>query len=140
MRGTFSREVLLQTAFTDSQRKASVQLIPEGSGLQIVPEMQRKEWIKEVTFMNRAELVEAVAKQTGFKKKEADAFVRSLTEVIGSSLAEKEKVQIVGFGTFEVRERAARVGRNPQTGEEIQIAASKLPKFKPGKAFKDALN
>ncbi len=90
--------------------------------------------------MNRAELVEAVAKQTGLSKKDSDVAVRAIIETVGETLAKKEKVQLVGFGTFEVRERAARTGRNPQTGEEIQIAASAGPAFKPGKALKELVN
>lgn len=88
---------------------------------------------------NRAELVERVANETGFTKKDVALTVDALFDAIQSSLAKGEKVQIIGFGNFEVRERAARKGRNPQTGEEIEIAASKVPGFKAGKALKDAV-
>ncbi|AEB29723.1 MAG: HU family DNA-binding protein [Carnobacterium sp.] len=88
---------------------------------------------------NKAELIENVATSTGLTKKDATSAVDAVFESIQTSLSEGEKVQIIGFGNFEVRDRAARKGRNPQTGEEIQIAASKVPAFKPGKALKDAV-
>lgn len=88
---------------------------------------------------NKAELIEKVAGKTNLTKKEVTATVDALFEVIQETLANGEKVQVIGFGNFEVRERAARKGRNPQTGEEIQIEASKVPAFKPGKALKDAV-
>lgn len=86
---------------------------------------------------NKAELIESVATSTGLTKKDATAAVDAVFETIQTTLSSGEKVQLIGFGNFEVRERAARKGRNPQTGEEIQIAASKVPAFKPGKALKD---
>ena len=89
--------------------------------------------------MNKTQLVEAVAQSTGLKKKEAEAAVSALTDAIVAALQNGEKVQIVGFGTFEVKERAARSGRNPKTGETIQIAASKNPAFTAGKALKDSV-
>ncbi|WP_373751981.1 HU family DNA-binding protein [Jeotgalibaca porci] len=88
---------------------------------------------------NKAELIEKLAGKTKLTKKEVTATVDALFEVIQETLASGEKVQVIGFGNFEVRERAARKGRNPQTGEEIQIEASKVPAFKPGKALKDAV-
>lgn len=88
---------------------------------------------------NKAELIENVASSTGFTKKDATAAVDAVFSTIQETLAKGEKVQLIGFGNFEVRERAARKGRNPQTGQEIQIAASKVPAFKPGKALKDAV-
>lgn len=88
---------------------------------------------------NKAELIEKVAETTGLTKKDATASVDAVFASIQGFLSEGEKVQLIGFGNFEVRERAARKGRNPQTGEEIQIAASKVPAFKPGKALKDAV-
>lgn len=88
---------------------------------------------------NKAELVERIANETGFTKKDVSLTVDTLFESIQEFLAKGEKVQIIGFGNFEVRERAARKGRNPQTGEEIEIAASKIPGFKAGKALKDAV-
>ena len=88
---------------------------------------------------NKAELIEKVATSADLTKKDATAAVEAVFESIKDTLADGEKVQIIGFGNFEVRDRAARKGRNPQTGEEIQIAASKVPAFKPGKALKDAV-
>ena len=88
---------------------------------------------------NKAELIETVASSTGLTKKDATAAVDAVFSTIQETLAKGEKVQLIGFGNFEVRERAARKGRNPQTGQEIQIAASKVPAFKPGKALKDAV-
>jgi len=91
-------------------------------------------------MMNKAELIEQVAAKTGKTKKEAGKAVDSVFQTIAEALQEGEKVTLIGFGNFEVRERAARKGRNPQTGEEIHIAASKVPAFKPGKQLKDAVN
>ena len=88
---------------------------------------------------NKQELVDSVAKATGLTKKDATASVDAVFASIEEALAKGEKVQLIGFGTFEVRERAARKGRNPQTGAEIEIPASKVPAFKPGKALKDAV-
>ncbi len=90
--------------------------------------------------MNKAELVAAVADKAGISKKDAEAAVKAFTDVVTEELKKGEKIQMVGFGTFEVSERAARVGRNPQTKKEIKIPASKAPKFKAGKALKDAIN
>ena len=88
---------------------------------------------------NKAELVDNVAKVTGLTKKDATAAVDAVFSSIQDDLKKGENVQLIGFGTFEVRNRAARKGRNPQTGKEIEIAASKVPAFKPGKALKDAV-
>jgi len=88
---------------------------------------------------NKQELVDSVAKATGLTKKDATASVDAVFASIEEALKNGEKVQLIGFGNFEVRDRAARKGRKPQTGEEIQIAASKVPAFKPGKALKDAV-
>ncbi|MDD6156777.1 MAG: HU family DNA-binding protein [Lachnospiraceae bacterium] len=90
--------------------------------------------------MNKAELVAAVAEKAGLSKKDAEASVKAFTDVIAEELKKGEKVTLVGFGTFEVSERAERVGRNPQTKQTITIPASKAPKFKAGKALKDAIN
>lgn len=89
--------------------------------------------------MNKTELVNSVAEATELSKKDASKAVEAVFESIQTALADGEKVQLIGFGNFEVRERAARKGRNPQTGEEIDIGASKVPAFKPGKALKDAV-
>ena len=88
---------------------------------------------------NKAELVSEVAAKTDLTKKEVAAAVDAIFSSIQEDLAKGEKVQLIGFGNFEVRQRAARKGRNPQTGQEIQIPASKVPAFKPGKALKDAV-
>ena len=90
--------------------------------------------------MNKTELVAAVADQAGLSRKDAEAAVKAFTDVISSELKKGEKIQLVGFGTFEVSERAAREGRNPKTGESMSIAACKTPKFKAGKALKDLVN
>ena len=89
--------------------------------------------------MNKTELVNSVAEAADLSKKDASKAVDAVFEAIQSALAEGDKVQLIGFGNFEVRERAARKGRNPQTGKEIDIAASEVPAFKPGKALKDAV-
>lgn len=90
--------------------------------------------------MNKTELVAAIAQETQLSKKDAEAAVKAFIDVVSEELKKGEKVQLVGFGTFEVSERAAREGRNPQTGETMTIAASKAPKFKAGKALKDMIN
>ena len=90
--------------------------------------------------MNKTELVAAMAEQTNLSKKDAEAALKAFVDVVSEELKKGEKVQLVGFGTFEVSERAAREGRNPQTGETMEIKASKTPKFKAGKALKDMRN
>ncbi len=90
--------------------------------------------------MNKAELVTAMADQAGLSKKDAEKALKAFTDVVAEELKKGEKVQLVGFGTFEVSERAAREGRNPQSGAVMQIPASKAPKFKAGKALKDFIN
>ena len=90
--------------------------------------------------MNKAELVSAMAEQSGLSKKDSEKALNSFINIVTEELENKEKVQLVGFGTFETRERAARTGRNPQTKEEITIAASTVPAFKAGKALKDKVN
>ncbi len=89
--------------------------------------------------MNKTELVAAVAAKADISKKAADAAVAAVIDSVAEALAKGEKVQLIGFGTFEVRERAAKEGRNPKTGEKITIAASKVPAFKAGAALKDAV-
>ncbi len=88
---------------------------------------------------NKADLIDGVASKTGLTKKDATAAVEALFDVVTDTLADGERVQVIGFGSFEVRERAARKGRNPQTGEEIEIPATKVPAFKAGKGLKDAV-
>ena len=90
--------------------------------------------------MNRTELVAAMAEKTQLSKKDAEEALKAFVDVVSEEMKKGEKVQLVGFGTFEVSERAAREGRNPQTGETMTIAASKTPKFKAGKALKDLVN
>lgn len=90
--------------------------------------------------MNKVELIAAVAAKAGLSKKDAEKAIAAVVESIEEALVKGDKVQLIGFGTFEVRERAARVGRNPQTKEEIQIDASKQPVFKAGAALKKAVN
>ena len=90
--------------------------------------------------MNKTHLIEVVASETKLTKKAAEAAVNSALNAIANALAEGEKVQIAGFGTFEVKARGERIGRNPATKEQITIPASKSPKFKAGKALKDMLN
>ncbi|MGN0347368.1 MAG: HU family DNA-binding protein [Lachnospiraceae bacterium] len=90
--------------------------------------------------MNKTELVASIADKAGVSKKDAEAVVSAFTDTVTKELKKGGKVSLVGFGTFEVSSRSARTGRNPQTGATMKIAASKAPKFKAGKAFKDALN
>lgn len=90
--------------------------------------------------MNKTELVAAIADQAGISKKDAEKALKAFTDVVGAELKKGGKIQLVGFGTFEVSQRAAREGRNPQTGKAMPIAASKAPKFKAGKALKDLVN
>lgn len=90
--------------------------------------------------MTKIEFIDAVAKETEWTKKDSEEAINAVVKVITNALVAGEKLSIVGFGTFEVVERAAREGRNPQTGESIMIKACKMPKFKPGKAFKELIN
>lgn len=90
--------------------------------------------------MNKSQLIDAVAQNSGLKKKDAEAAVNALTATIAEALKNGEKVQLVGFGTFEVKTRGERTGRNPKTGETITVAASKHPSFSASKALKDQLN
>ena len=90
--------------------------------------------------MNKGELVAALAAKTELSKKDSEAALNGLLDVIGETIANGEKVQLIGFGTFESKTRPARTARNPRTGAEVKIAASKAPVFKAGKALKDAVN
>lgn len=90
--------------------------------------------------MNRKELIDALADKTGSTKADADRNISALIEIITATLKKGDNIALVGFGTFEVRKRAARTGRNPATGAELKIKASKVPAFKAGKALKDAVN
>ncbi|GAA4290786.1 HU family DNA-binding protein [Anaerocolumna aminovalerica] len=90
--------------------------------------------------MNKAELVAAIAEKTELSKKDSEKALKAFIDVVTEELTKGEKIQLVGFGTFEVADRPARTGRNPQTKEVITIAASKAPKFKAGKALKDVIN
>ena len=96
--------------------------------------------LQEEFNMNKTELVAAMADQAGLSKKDAEKALKAFTDVVAEELMKDGKVQLVGFGTFEVSSRAAREGRNPQSGAPMKIAASKAPKFKAGKALKDVLN
>ena len=91
-------------------------------------------------MLNKTELIAAVAEKAEISKKDAEKAVKAFTDAVAEELAKGGKVQLVGFGNFEVSERPAREGRNPRTGETMTIAASKTPKFKPGKALKDEIN
>ena len=95
---------------------------------------------KEEIHMNKTELTAALAAKTGFAKKDAEKALNAFVDVITESLAKSEKVQVVGFGSFEVKDRPARTARNPRTGEEIKVKASKAPVFKASKALKDEMN
>ncbi len=90
--------------------------------------------------MNKSELIDAMAKESGLSKKDSEKALKAFTDTVTATLKKKDKVQLVGFGTFETKSRAARTGRNPQTGREIKIKASTAPVFKAGKALKDAVN
>ncbi|WP_122644190.1 HU family DNA-binding protein [Luxibacter massiliensis] len=90
--------------------------------------------------MNKTELVAAIAEEAEISKKDAEKALKAFTDVVANQLKKGDKVQLVGFGTFEVSERAAREGRNPQTGKTMKIEACRAPKFKAGKALKDAVN
>ncbi len=90
--------------------------------------------------MNKAELIAAMSEKAQLSKKDAEKALKAFTDVVAEELKKGEKIQLVRFGTFEVSERAARTGRNPQSGEEMEIPASKAPKFKAGKALKDMVN
>jgi DNA-binding protein HU-beta len=93
-----------------------------------------------VNTLNKTDLIAKVAEATELSKKDATKAVDAVFDAISDALQSGDKVQLVGFGNFEVRERSARKGRNPQTGEEIEIAASKMPAFKPGKSLKDLVS
>lgn len=93
----------------------------------------------EVSGMNKTDLINKVAEVTELSKKDATKAVEAVFDAISEALQSGDKVQLVGFGNFEVRERSARKGRNPQTGEEIEIPSSKVPAFKPGKALKEGI-
>ncbi len=90
--------------------------------------------------MNKQELVAAIAEKAGITKADAEKAINAFVETTKETLAKKESIQLIGFGTFSVSERAARTGRNPQTGKEIQIAAKNVAKFKAGKALDDSIN
>lgn len=95
---------------------------------------------KEDIRMNKTELIDAMAVKCELSKKDTEKALKALTDTVSEALAEGDKVALVGFGTFDVVEKAAREGRNPSTGKKIKIAACKAPKFKAGKALKDAVN
>lgn len=90
--------------------------------------------------MNKSELIASLAERTGFSRKDAEKFINSTIEAIENTLCDGNKVQLIGFGTFDVKARSARIARNPRTGDEIKISASKAPVFKAGKALKEKVN
>ncbi len=90
--------------------------------------------------MNKAELISAAAEKAGLSKKDTEAAISATVDIITEALSKGDKVQLVGFGSFEVKSRAARIGRNPRTKEQIKIPASKIPVFKAGKALKDSVS
>jgi DNA-binding protein HU-beta len=90
--------------------------------------------------VNKADLISVMAEKSGMTKKDSEKALNAFIEAVEEALVQRDKVQLVGFGTFEVRERSARKGRNPQTGEEIDIPAASVPAFKAGKALKDSIN
>ncbi len=90
--------------------------------------------------MNKTELITAMAEKANISKKDAEAALNAFTSIVTKQLVKGNKIQLIGFGNFEVGERSARTGRNPQTGKEMKIPAAKTPKFKPGKALKDTVN
>jgi Bacterial nucleoid DNA-binding protein len=90
--------------------------------------------------MTKTELIDALAKETGFNRKDGEAFLNAYIKLTKEALKQGDEIKLVGFGTFKVTERAARTGRNPKSGETIHIKAAKVPTFKAGKEFKDALN
>lgn len=90
--------------------------------------------------MNKTELISAVADKAGLSKKDSEKAVNAVVDAITEALKSGDKVQLIGFGSFEVKERAERIGRNPRTKETIKIPAAKIPQFKAGKAFKDAIS
>lgn len=90
--------------------------------------------------MNKSELISSISEKSGLTKKDSEKALAAFIETVSTELQAGSKIQLVGFGTFEVAERAARVGKNPQTGKELKIPASKAPKFKPGKALKELVN
>lgn len=96
--------------------------------------------MKEEKTMNKGELVTELAKKTELSRKDAEKALNAFVDTVSDSLAKGDKIQLIGFGTFEVKNRPARVARNPRTGEEIKIAASKAPVFKAGKGLKDKVN
>ena len=103
--------------------------------------MTQKIYFRKGVFkMNKQELISAMAEKAGLSKKDAEAALNAFVATVEGALVKGDKVQLVGFGGFEVRERAARTGRNPQTGAEMKIAAAKVPAFKAGKALKDLIN
>lgn len=121
---------------SEENRQINVCNITRGYGKLLFAMKHLRRYLK---FMNRSQLVDKIAEKAELTKKDADKFLSAYIETVTEALQQDDKVALVGFGTFEVRERAARQGRNLHTGETIEIEASKYPAFKPGKALKDAL-
>ena len=123
-----------------NHRKTDINMYRRFASLEASGKYKKRKLIQEEFNMNKTELVAAMAEQAEVSKKDAEKVLKAFTDVVADELKKGGKVQLVGFGTFEVSERAAREGRNPKTKETIKIAASKAPKFKAGKALKDMLN
>lgn len=120
---------------------AKSKMLPQGRRTGVFRAKLRGRIFWEVAIqMNKTELIAEVAEKSGLSKKDAEAAVKAVIDSVTEALVQGDKVQLVGFGTFEVRERAARFGRDPRTGESMEIAASKAPAFKVGQALKDAVN
>jgi DNA-binding protein HU-beta len=131
--------VCFQSSFClENQRFFSGLCIISGKTVKTGSNGSEKSW-GEVNGMNKSELINKVAETSELSKKDATKAVDAVFDAISEALQGGDKVQLVGFGNFEVRERSARKGRNPQTGDEIEIPASKIPAFKPGKALKDGI-
>ena len=123
--------------FTVRAEAASLPRLPEDRGL--LP--RDKNLLKRGNYnMNKTELIAAAAEKTGLTKKDTEKVLNAALEAIADALAKNDKVQISGFGIFEVKEREARMGRNPRTGETMEIAASRMPTFKASKTLKDAIS
>ena len=123
--------------FTVRAEAASLPRLPEDQGL--LP--RDKNLLKRGNYnMNKTELIAAAAEKTGLTKKDTEKALNAALEAIADALAKNDKVQVSGFGIFEVKEREARMGRNPRTGETMEIAASRMPAFKASKALKDAIS
>ena len=119
------------------KNQAEIAILPYVLYNYVIPAKNTR--IRGETTMNKTELIAAMAETSGLSKKDCDAALAAFITTVGTALKSGEKVQLIGFGSFEVKERAARTGRNPRTKETVEIPASKAPVFKAGQAFKDAI-